>query len=398
MMLTATGCDPGVLSGILGDGLTLRGSDGDVVDEPNDEFAFAQVLTLNAFRETSVSSAISPVGDVDLYDIGPVSPGDRIVVDVTTARNGRSGLDARFAMFDDRFRLIAWNDDRDFESGALDPRVDLIVRHESDRCYLGVSAVRGTGAYAMSVAYTPGRFAPDPRAQTVLLDFDGGQVTLPSQGLHVVGAFDAADIDPDLAGETERMKAVILATVAENFDGLDLRVRNTDDDVEPVSGTFSRVLFGGFSSQSFGASQAVDVYNAVDDDDSIIYTEVFTPEIFLAATESRAPHRAIADVAAPPCFPARIRLQRLILGFGSTGTVTVDDIARAIGNVASHEIGHLLGLSHVADPDFIMDTIGASITLVRDQEFGEAPLDESIFPVGVQDSHLLLTETVGTTE
>jgi hypothetical protein len=67
----------------------------------------------------------------------------------------------------------------------------------------------------------------------------------------------------------------------------------------------------------------------------------------------------------------------------------------AIGNVASHESGHLLGLNHVHDETALMDEVNPADTFLLDQDFKEAPLSETIGPFGVQDAFLLLQEILG---
>jgi len=124
---------------------------------------------------------------------------------------------------------------------------------------------------------------------------------------------------------------------------------------------FSTLFFGGFSEDNnLGFASGVDEYNADHCDDAVIYTENFDPVLFF--------------------FPPTTR-----------------EMATAIGNVASHEAGHILGLNHVDDERALMDTESAATALLTDQEFRQAPLNHQIAPIGVQDAALLLTESLGLT-
>jgi hypothetical protein len=71
------------------------------------------------------------------------------------------------------------------------------------------------------------------------------------------------------------------------------------------------------------------------------------------------------------------------------------ELGTAIGNIASHELGHLLGLNHVDNVHDVMDTSGDSTTLLGDMHFLNSPLDPMIAPIGTQDSMMLLLETLG---
>ncbi len=74
---------------------------------------------------------------------------------------------------------------------------------------------------------------------------------------------------------------------------------------------------------------------------------------------------------------------------------TAAQLGVAIGNVATHEAGHLLGLNHTDDDRDLMDDRSSADVFVTDQEFMEAPLSSDIMSIGTQDGALLLQETVG---
>ena len=109
---------------------------------------------------------------------------------------------------------------------------------------------------------------------------------------------------------------------------------------------------------AFGIAETVDLYNVDYCDDAIIYTESFTPSVF-------------------------------------TNLPSAEGMGVAIGNVAAHEAGHLLGLNHVDDDLALMDDRSAADAFLMDQEFMEAPLSRDIMPIGTQDSVMLLSEIVG---
>ena len=74
---------------------------------------------------------------------------------------------------------------------------------------------------------------------------------------------------------------------------------------------------------------------------------------------------------------------------------TETEMCQALANVTSHEIGHLLGLVHTADPNGIMDVTASLFDLVEDQMFRASPIDDSVFPIGVQDAPMQLLAYIG---
>jgi len=325
--------------------------------EPDDTFAQAKTVSYVAGDFATLTGTIDPDTDVDVFDLGPMQPGDRIIVDVNDAA---PALDAIVACFDGRGRLFRENDDEDFAANRLDSFFDEAVRHASDRYYLAVSSSpfgRSTGDYIIQVEIIRDGPVPPPQPQNFLLDFDGGTVSIPGDRTYDVGPFDAASIDAAYAGQTDELKRIIVETFLERFSDFDVLLFTTDDDFAPPT-PFSRILFGGSNPRVFGISQAVDPYNARPADEAVIFSPTFGRAVF----------------------------GRLL---------TIEELGLAIGQVAAHEAGHLLGLNHVADITDLMDTIGGPSTLLDAQDFKEAPLDDSVFGLGTQDAVLLLLEILG---
>jgi hypothetical protein len=327
--------------------------------EPNNGFSEAVLLQAAGTTRIALLGQIDVAGDVDVFDVGALVAGDRIILDLVRFPGT---LRPVVALFDLNETLLGMGWDL---SGPGEPRVsklmDVSARHATQRAFLAVAQTyqnAGLGGYRLDVSVVRTGFVPAPRPQTIVLEFHGGEPGIPLLGIQKVAAFDASQIARVYSGQEETVKRAVVETVRANFAEFDVLVLTSDHGIAADDRSVTRLFIGSRSSAALGASQGIDAYNEDPCDDGIVFAESFTPALFGQLPSAEA-------------------------------------LGAAIGNVASHEAGHLLGLRHVSDSSAIMDERSPAVSLLGNQEFKTSPLSPSVFPFGNQDDRRLLAETVG---
>jgi hypothetical protein len=335
--------------------------------EPNDLTIEASPLVFD-FSGTAVLSAILVPNDTDCYSTGPLSAGDRLVVSFST--NEGSLLNLAVAIFDASEQLFVVQDPVDSQLAPILPEVDLGIRHDSSDYFI---CVRQSGRvqqlaeerYSMRVTVFPGVANITPQQQTVFLNFNGsldGPISIPNVGSFVLPAFDATQLSPSFAGLSDQLKDQIQLVIEQRFADFNLRVLNSDDNARPTNQAFAIVHFGGYRASSQGAAQLIDTYNAVKDDQAIVFTDDWVND-----------------------YPRGFNLQ---------------DSEVTVGEVACRLIGQLIGLQDVNNPGDLMDFLQDGVVLppalyAQGRTFQSSILDEEVWPFGFQNGPQLLLEILG---
>lgn len=321
---------------------------------PNNFLPSAELVDVNE-QPRMIYGRIEGSLDVDVFDLGPVQPGDRIVVEMTPDES----LDGAIALFDDTGAALLINDHRNVYLGRSQPFVEVVIRRPGDACYVVAAATPGYNAWGdyTLLAYKADGTIPASRSDTILLVFSGGNgVTIGSRAPINVSPFDAADIDAKFTGQTGTLIRQIVSKVRADYAGLDIDILSTSEGAR-FENPMSRLFFGSFDAALLGVAEGVDEFNAARSQEAIVFTDT---------------------------FEAFIRIQP-----------TVTEMGQAIANVASHEIGHLMGLVHTKDAAGVMDVTASLNQLLEDQAFRRSALYSEVFPIGAQDAVQLLLDSLG---
>jgi hypothetical protein len=259
----------------------------------------------------------------------------------------------RLALFDEELNLLARS-----EPGVAG--VSVLLRTATKAIYVGAAPPAGDRAqrtYPLHVRRTAETSAAAPQPQTVWLNFGGaaGVVVRGRESLSLP-QFDARRIGSAYAGADERIRTAIADAVALQYAAYGVVVLDSDRDERPHE-PHSVIHFGGNHPTLLGLADGVDPLNGRVAESAIVFTDRFA-------------------------------------AYAASG-LTPDELALAIGNVAAHELGHLLGLYHVRQPGHLMDIHVTLWDLTEPRSLGAGPLDPDVFPVGRTDPAARLAEAVG---
>lgn len=325
-----------------------------VVDDA--PFNNCRVVTLTDDITGTINGDIASLNTVETFDIGPVAAGDRLIVTAEAV----TVLDPVLALFDGAGDAMIINDDRNYYGGDFDSVIDMQSRRNTNHCYVAVAASGGsgtTGSYVLSIRRSSGIPLPEPKPQLVYLNFDGANTVVIGQRAPVaIPAFEGSLIGAEFADQTGELIEQTVARIRQDYIGLDVEFVSSREGDKPAE-PHTTIHFGAYDPALLGIADYVDEFNLAASQQAIVFVDTF--QAFL------------------PLNPS------------------VEEMANALSNVASHETGHLLGLQHTLNTREIMDISANLHQMLASQVFMRSALHPDVFPVGYQNSPQLLVEAVG---
>ena len=298
----------------------------------------------------ALSGALSATGEYQLFELRNASAGEDWRVQLDSANANACFL---VVLFNDRQELLYRQ--------ALSAYAPFyhVLRQDTARLTVGVTPLtaRSGGSFQITAERTGVLGVPAPRSQIVYLNFGPGHgVTVHGRTGIDFAAFDSGTLGNAYAGATATFRSAIVRILRADYANYNVVVTSSDEG-PPPGDPHETLNFGGNDDRLLGLADNVDQYNVDPAQTAVIYTEAFADYAVMA--------------------------------------LTVDEMRQMIGNTASHELGHLLGLYHTAAPADVMDTTGSAWDLTENQSFTTAKLEPSVFPCGFENSPERLAQTVG---
>lgn len=311
---------------------------------------------------------VDPDKPRQIFDLGPVAAGDQLFLgfllppDFAVTSEPPANVNYSLMLLDPDSNIFAW-----FQPGGVlfSKESRLVFAHNSAHMYIVTE-----GGLSLSVRIGRGANLNVTHAQRVFVNFDG------TDGFHPVQIgdappmdvppFNARDINSSWgASETQTIEGGVMDRLRDLYADYDVTfVTSTDLDNDPnllIEPPYQTLDIGGadiFSPGLFGISDYIDPRNETSTGTALIFSTAIGRFVDTTAT--------------------------------ATGL--------AIGNVAGHELGHMLGLRHTDSPTDLMnispDVTSPTLAFERakvaaSEQYGGLPV------IGIQDAPMLLEDTVG---
>ncbi len=317
--------------------------------EPNDTFAEAKLNVENSANPFELEGTLSEGFDYDIFNLGKFDIGETIKIELRSSQ-ALTAPEITIGLFDGDEDVARLED-------SITPETSLrtVFTHtirKAGEYFLGISAgdtfIDSPFDYVLRIS-TGSANPPAASGQTVYVNFNGGdKIWLDSDFYPHLLPFGSVS----LSMNARELSQHIIDLMRLDYWNLNINIISSYAQSEPQT-SHSTLYITGSDENYFGLAQSVDWYNS--------------------------DHGDIAIVFAGALYDKRL---------------SSDQFAQAVANVASHELGHLLGLVHTDDDTELMDAVTPLNLLEDDQDFHRAELDD--FPVGYQDAAELLEMILGT--